>query len=780
MKKILHVLVWLGIGAGAAFAQVPQFFNTNAAGGANTFPFANAATSRKVTWFIPANSLGAVTAGNMITHVYFQLGSTTTRTYPIFNIKLKVGSGTGLTGTAGGPCETGLTTVYTATNLTINSVAGQWYQFALSSPWNYNPNLPLIVEVEHNSTTAGGSTVYQAANIPGPGNGRQWADYQAINNTGVGMNQVNFGIDVIPAVPCAGTPPPNSVASPTAPICPYAATQIGLSTTYTLGGLNYFWEYSNLSAVGPWTPVPNGTTAVITTPTINATHYFRSTITCTNSSSSVIAASGSVNVQAITTNTAPYFEGFEGIAQPNKLPNCSWNISNQTTCQTYTSVQNQNRSPRTGQKYAAFYSIPASNNMFWTNEIWLEPGVTYSAAMWYKTEFNTNPVFDLKMWLSGAGQTTVGANILATTGGPGSAAAPSYVPLSNTFVVTSAGYYNVGINANSNGSSTMYMSWDDLSITAPCDLNPVGLTLSANSTSACAGQPVSLIASGADSYLWNNGSTSSSITFTPYGSIMYSVVGTNAITGCTAAINQQIDVYPSPVVAAIANDPAICRGSSTMLNGLGADTYAWSNSATGPVIVVSPTVSTTYTVIGTNANGCTGQGVIFLQVNPLPVLSIFSSNANNLACREDMTELSAIGAQNYTWTSISSYQVGNPVNVSPNSTTTFSLVGSDQNGCKGTASYQLSVMDCVGINESTGNLSGIQVYPNPNAGDFVLRNEGKLDLNIEISDLSGRVIYSHKGAEENLPISLGNAAAGLYQITVKAQSGTQVIKMVKH
>src|SRR3954470_24354394 len=100
MNKLLSFLFLLLAFAG--LSQTPMFFNTNVAGGANAFPLSNSSTSRKVQWFIPPNSLGSVGPGNNITTVYFQAGSTGSNTYPIITVKLKTGSGTGLTGVGAG------------------------------------------------------------------------------------------------------------------------------------------------------------------------------------------------------------------------------------------------------------------------------------------------------------------------------------------------------------------------------------------------------------------------------------------------------------------------------------------------------------------------------------------------------------------------------------------------------------------------------------------------------------------------------------------------------
>lgn len=67
----------------------------------------------------------------------------------------------------------------------------------------------------------------------------------------------------------------------------------------------------------------------------------------------------------------------------------------------------------------------------------------------------------------------------------------------------------------------------------------------------------------------------------------------------------QITVNPAPNVSATATPgTTICEGESVTLNGSGAVTYAWDNGVTDGV-AFTPTVTTTYTVTGTDANMCT-------------------------------------------------------------------------------------------------------------------------------------------------------------------------------
>ena len=59
----------------------------------------------------------------------------------------------------------------------------------------------------------------------------------------------------------------------------------------------------------------------------------------------------------------------------------------------------------------------------------------------------------------------------------------------------------------------------------------------------------------------------------------------------------------APPVTAVSSSSVICTGSSASLTASGATTYSWSTGANSSVIVVTPTITTSYTVTGTNG-GC--------------------------------------------------------------------------------------------------------------------------------------------------------------------------------
>lgn len=87
-----------------------------------------------------------------------------------------------------------------------------------------------------------------------------------------------------------------------------------------------------------------------------------------------------------------------------------------------------------------------------------------------------------------------------------------------------------------------------------------------------------------------------------------------AQSGCDSVVITQLTVNPLPIVA-VSGSSIICIGASATFTANGANTFSWSNNQTGASIVVSPVFSTTYTVFGTDANGCVGTSSVFVAVD---------------------------------------------------------------------------------------------------------------------------------------------------------------------
>ncbi len=95
----------------------------------------------------------------------------------------------------------------------------------------------------------------------------------------------------------------------------------------------------------------------------------------------------------------------------------------------------------------------------------------------------------------------------------------------------------------------------------------------------------------------------------------------------------------------------------------------------------------TYTVTGTDANGCMNTDMITITVNTLPTVTASSDATNDEVCAGLMVTLNGGGADTYIWTG----GVMDGASFAPSMTDTYTVTGTDLNGCEGTASITITV-----------------------------------------------------------------------------------------
>ena len=137
------------------------------------------------------------------------------------------------------------------------------------------------------------------------------------------------------------------------------------------------------------------------------------------------------------------------------------------------------------------------------------------------------------------------------------------------------------------------------------------------------------------------------------------------------------------------------------------------------------------------------------------------------------------GASTYTWISNSNYLNGGQVNVSPNSSTTYTVSGTN-NGCSSSAFVSLVVSPCVGINSSFNNDNTVYVYPNPSSSDLTIELANNARFDVEIIDLTGRVVLEKLKNEKKQLINIGFLSNGIYYVKTKSDDFVKITKLIKN
>ena len=127
----------------------------------------------------------------------------------------------------------------------------------------------------------------------------------------------------------------------------------------------------------------------------------------------------------------------------------------------------------------------------------------------------------------------------------------------------------------------------------------------------CAGNSATLIASGAQSYTWNTGTSGNSITINPVLSTNYTVSGSNSF-GCINSATASVSVYNLPQITV--NSDTLCPGDSVFLSVSGALNYVWKpaiglSAVTGSVVLSKPQTTEVYTVTGTDQHTCQNSAI---------------------------------------------------------------------------------------------------------------------------------------------------------------------------
>jgi gliding motility-associated-like protein len=172
------------------------------------------------------------------------------------------------------------------------------------------------------------------------------------------------------------------------------------------------------------------------------------------------------------------------------------------------------------------------------------------------------------------------------------------------------------------------------------------------------------------------------------------IVTIGDINGCTTTVNVTI-TQPTQLTVTTNNSTSACIGASANLTAAGSGgtigsgyTYSWNNGAGNNAnATVSPTATTTYTVTVTDANNCQATGQVLVTINPLPIIT---AGANQTICLGQPVTLNGAGGNQYTWTN----SVQNGVAFTPTSlgVNTYTVTGTDGNGCQNTATVTVTIV----------------------------------------------------------------------------------------
>ena len=285
-----------------------------------------------------------------------------------------------------------------------------------------------------------------------------------------------------------------------------------------------------------------------------------------------------------------------------------------------------------------------ANDIVWSQTITVTPNTNYNFSAWFTSALNSSPADAAQL------QFSINGVLL----GPVSAAPLTAGTWANFFVNWNSGTNTSAVitivDQNIVGNNDFVL--DDITFERVCVFSDViAITASSSPTVAV---PSNIVVCDANSiaalsftstpagatFTWTNSNpsiglaangTSNTPTFIGTNSgntaITSIITVTPSFGSCIGTPNTfTVTINPNPILTTTSTNSVICLTNTTSVNAIGASTYTWSGGVTNG-IAFSPTVTTTYTVTGTSASGCTNTAVQTITVSSNPSVTAVASNS---------------------------------------------------------------------------------------------------------------------------------------------------------
>lgn len=232
---------------------------------------------------------------------------------------------------------------------------------------------------------------------------------------------------------------------------------------------------------------------------------------------------------------------------------------------------------------------------------------------------------------------------------------------------------------------------------------PAGIVSTTNA--ACGGNSITLTSGSTSPYLfWVNNATNSVIAtgtqvITSFSAGVYTI-SVLAVNQCSVSGNNPaitLTLFPNPTVAVSSGQ--MCFGSSFTIIPSGAVNYTYSGSSNN---VVSPVNTTSYAVIGANAQGCLSTNTAICTVSVIPTPTVAVNNGS--LCPGLTFTMFPTGATNYT------FSTGSSIALNVQSSSVYTVIGAYPNGCRDTAYAYLTVYPNPTISVPAGTICAGQSF----------------------------------------------------------------------
>jgi len=370
------------------------------------------------------------------------------------------------------------------------------------------------------------------------------------------------------------------------------------------------------------------------------------------------------------------------------------------------------------------------------------------------TIVTVNPLPTASITPSGATTFCVGNSVTLTAN-----AASSYLwstgETTQSIIVSASGSYSVTVTTicGSANSSPTIVTVNPL---------PTAVITSGSSTTICPGDSLILSASTGNSYVWNTGATTQTITITAAGNYMVTISNGSCTASDTITIN-------SSLILNLGNDTTVC--GCIILNAYSSGaTYQWCSGQQYAMI----TVCTTGVYCVTVSNGiCIVSDTVNITVLPALVVTL----GNDTSVLTNIVLNAGNNGAAYLWNTGATTQT-----ITITASGQYYVTITNTVGCTTSDTINISVLN--GVAENTVTNLPVSVYPNPSIGkiltlSFEVFQQGAVE--IRIMNQLGLLVFVEKPesirGNYSRKLDLQKLAAGTYFIEVISGASRGITKL---
>ena len=260
---------------------------------------------------------------------------------------------------------------------------------------------------------------------------------------------------------------------------------------------------------------------------------------------------------------------------------------------------------------------------------------------------------------------------------------------------------------------------------------------------------------------------------------IYDTILNGSVDGCDTITEVNLTItngYTVEVDYSTCNASYFVGGATQTMNGVYTDTYTAVNGCDS-IVETTLTLNAGFTTYYFDEEICSGESILLGGANQTTAGTYYDTIVTGGSCDSVIVTILDVLTSPSTTFNVTIDEgeshtfAGNDYTTSGTHTATYTAA----NGCDSTVTLNLTVNPIDGLENI---VDGLSVYPNPTTGKLYINNEYKGLFNIDVVDLTGKVLITKEINTEESSIDLSDYDAGVYFVNFRGKDKSSTVRIM--